>query len=108
MSNYGNDAILHVPLSFDFDIDVDDDGISYLVGNVFLAESEECEEWRVELDEVLDGLMDEYGDVDGYQHLYVCAHELARAAEVLREKAGHIEDSVLAVNDLFDLSDDGS
>lgn len=108
MSNLGNDAVLHVPVSFEIDIDVDNDGVSYLVGNVYLAESEDCEEWKVELDEVIENLCDYYGDVEGYQHLYVVAHELARAAEILREKAGTIEDSVIAVNDLFDLSDDGS
>ena len=108
MSNFGNDAVLQVPVSFEFDIDVDNDGVSYLVGNVFLSDADDSEEWRIELDEVIEGLCDEYGDVDGYQHLYVVAHELSRASETLREKAGLIEDSVFAVNDLFDLHDDGS
>ena len=45
-------------------------------------------------------------DVEEYQHFYVVAHEFSRAAETLREKAGLIEDSVSAVSDLFDLTDD--
>ena len=108
MSINGNDAYLQVPVSFEFDIDVDNDGVSYLVGSVSLLDSDDSEEWRVELDEVIESLCIDYGDVDGYQHLYVVAHELSRASETLREKAGLIEDSVYAVNDLFDLHDDGS
>jgi len=34
------------------------------------------------------------------------AHELNRVAEVLREKAVTIEDSVSAVSDLFNIADD--
>ena len=58
------------------------------------------------LDDVIEALCEFYGDVDGYQHLYLVAHELSRAAEVLREKAGIIEDSTSAVSDLFNLTDD--
>jgi len=106
MSNLGNDAVLHVPLSFEFDIDLDDDGISYMVANVYLSGDDEPQDIRVEMDDIVDGLCDYYGDVESYQHLYIVAHELNRAAETLREKAGIIEDSVVAVNDLFDLADD--
>ena len=56
--------------------------------------------------DVTESLCEYYGDVDGYQYLYVVAHGLSRAAETLREKAGLIEDSVSAVSDLFDLTDD--
>ena len=71
---------MHVPIDLEHDVEVDDDGISYLISNVYLGER--------------------------YQHLYVVAHEFSCAAEALREKAGLIEDSVSAVSDLFCLTVD--
>ena len=106
MSNYGTDASLTVPISLEFDVDVDDDGISYFVGSLFVGDQEEGQDIRVETDAVVESLCDYYSDVDGYNHLYVVAHELSRIAEILRDRAGHVEDSVLATNDLFDLTDE--
>ena len=105
MSNYGTDA-LHVPIDLEHDVEVDDDGISYLISNVYVGESEDSQELRVPMEDVTESLCDYYGDVEGYQHLYVVAHEFSRVAEALREKAVLIEDSVSAVSDLFDLTDD--
>jgi hypothetical protein len=90
MGNYGTDASLQVPVSLEFDVDLDDDGVSYFVDTEAVVES----------------LSDFYGDPEGYQHLYIVAHELSRVAEQLREKAGLIEDSITAVGDLFDLDYD--
>tara|TARA_B110000977_G_C10787895_1_gene381251 strand:- start:107 stop:427 length:321 start_codon:yes stop_codon:yes gene_type:complete len=106
MSNYGTGACLHVPFDLNNDVIVDDDGVSYFISNIYVSDDEEPQEFRTPLDEMVEGLCDFYGDVEGYQHLYVVAHELSRAAETLREKAGFIEDSVSAVSDLFDLGDD--
>jgi len=103
---YGTDASITVPISLEFDIDVDDDGVSYFVGSLFVGDDEDGQDIRVETDSVVEALCDYYSDVDGYQHLYVVAHELTRIAEVLRDRAGTVEDSVLAVNDLFDLKDE--
>jgi hypothetical protein len=47
-----------------------------------------------------------YGDIDGYQRLYTIAHEFSRMAEMLRTSAGRIENSVDAVEDLFNIIDD--
>ena len=105
MSNYGTDA-LHGPIDIEHDVEVEDCGISYLISNVYIGESEDSQELRVPMEDVTESLCEYYGDVEGYQHLYVVAHELSRAAETLREKAGLIEDSVSAVSDLFDLTDD--
>lgn len=102
MSNYGTDASLQVPIYLEHDVDMDDDGLSYLVTNVFVGEQDDAQEVRVPIDIIVEFLCDIYGDIDGYQHLYVVAHELSRAAEELREKAGFIEDSVTAMSDLFD------
>ena len=106
MSNFGNDASIRVPIYLDFDIDVDDHGVSYFVGSLFVANDDEAQEVRVEVEQIIESLCDFYGAIEGYQHLYVVAHELTRMAEMLRERAGTIEDSVVAVNDLFDLSDE--
>ena len=105
MSNYGTDA-LHVPIDLEHDVEVDDDGISYLISNVYVGGEEDSQELGVPIDEFIEALCEYYGDVEGYQHLYVVAHGLSRAAETLREKAGLIEDSVSAVSYLFDLTDD--
>ena len=106
MSNFGTDASILVPIYLDFDIDVDDHGVSYFVGSLFVADEDEAQEVRVEVEQIIESLCDFYGDIEGYQHLYVVAHELTRMAEMLRERAGMIEDSVVAVNDLFDLIDE--
>ena len=106
MSDYGTDASLQVSIYLEHDVDMDDDGLSYLVTNVFVGEQDDAQEVRVPIDIIVESLCDIYGDIDGYQHLYVVAHELSRAAEELREKAGFIEDSVTAMSDLFDGDDD--
>ena len=106
MSNFGTDASIQVPVSLEFDIDVDDHGVSYFVGSLFVADDDEAQEIRVEVEQIVESLCDFYGDVSGFQHLYVVAHELDRMSEMLREKAGLIEDSVVASNDLFDLHDE--
>jgi hypothetical protein len=106
MGNYGTDASLQVPVSLEFDVDLDDDGVSYFVANVYIADTDDSQEIRVETEEVVESLSDFYGDPEGYQHLYIVAHELSRVAEQLREKAGLIEDSITAVGDLFDLDYD--
>ena len=106
MSNFGTDASILVPIYLDFDIDVDDHGVSYFVGSLFVADDDEAQEVRVEVEQIIESLCDFYGDIEGYQHLYVVAHELTCMAEMLRERAGMIEDSVVAVNDLFDLTDE--
>ena len=104
MSNYGTDA-LHVPIDLEHDVEVDDDGISYVISNVYVGGEEDSQELRVPMRDVTESLRDYYGDVEGYQHLYVVAHEFSRAAEALREKVALIEDSVSAVSDLFNLID---
>ena len=105
MSNYGTDA-LHVPIDLKHDVEVDDDGISYLISYIYVSGEEDSQELRVLMDDVTESLCEFYGDVEEYQYFYVVAHEFSRAAETLREKAGLIEDSVSAVSDLFDLTYD--
>ena len=75
MSMYGTDASLTVPISLEFDVEVDDDGISYFVGSLFVGDDDEGQDIRVESDNVVESLCDYYSDVDGYNHLYVVAHE---------------------------------
>jgi len=106
MSKIEPDCMLQVPIFLDNDFEVDDDGISYVISSVFIGDEEEPTEVHVRLDDVVESIIDFYGDIEGYRHLYVVSHELSRAAEILREKAGLIEDSISAVNDLFNLSDE--
>jgi hypothetical protein len=106
MSNIESDTMLQVPIYLENDFEVDDDGVSFIITSLFVGDGEVAHEIRIQLDDVVEALCEFYGDVDGYQHLYLVAHELSRAAEVLREKAGIIEDSTSAVSDLFNLTDD--
>ena len=57
----------------------------------------------METDQVIQSLSDFYGDINGYQHLYIVADELTRMVAVLREKVGMVKDSITATSDLFDL-----
>ena len=50
MSNFGTDASLHVPIYLEHDVDVDDDGISYLVTTVFVGDADDAQEVRVPID----------------------------------------------------------
>ena len=106
MSTIGPGSTVQAKIYLQHDFEVDPDGISHLLSSVFISDEDEPEEIRVLLDDVIDGICEDYGDVNGYQHLYMVAHELSRSAEVLREKAGLIDNSVCAVNDLFNLSDE--
>ena len=105
-SENGIEDSLQVPVFFTNDFDVDENGVSYLFTLVYVGDEGEPTEIRLPLDDVTDSICDQYGDVEGYKYLYLIAQELNRVAEVLREKAVTIEDSVSAVSDLFNIADD--
>jgi len=97
-------AELNVPIYCTNEFDVDEDGNSYIVNVIYVGDDEdEPTEIRVELEDVIEEMIAEYGDTDGYQFLYMVAHELTRQANALRSKANYIEDSTNAVGRLFDL-----
>lgn len=97
-------AELNVPIYCTNEFDVDEDGNSYIVNVIYVGDDEdEPTEIRVELEDVIEEMIAEYGDTEGYQFLYMVAHELSRQANALRSKANYIEDSTNAVGRLFDL-----
>lgn len=97
-------AELNVPIYCTNEFDVDEDGNSYIVNVIYVGDDEDDPtEIRVELEDVIEEMIAEYGDTDGYQFLYMIAHELSRQANALRSKANYIEDSTNAVGRLFDL-----
>jgi hypothetical protein len=102
MKDHGTDAVLAVPLFVDNDFDIDENGVCHLVTMMFVGDDEAPTEVAVELEGVIDAVIEEYGEVDGYQTLYCLAHEFSRMAELMRERASLIEDSHAAVTDLFD------
>lgn len=106
MSEFGSDITLEIPIHVDHDFDVDADGISYIVTFLYKDDDEDAIEIRVSLEGVTDDLCEYYGDIDGYQRLYIIAHEFSRIAEKMRSTAGRIEDSADAVDDLFNISDE--
>lgn len=96
-------AELSVPLYCTNEFEVDRNGDSHIVNIIYVGEEDDPVEIRVGLTDVIDEMLSEYADADGYQHLYMVAHELSRHAEELREKASYIEDSANAVGRLFDV-----
>tara|TARA_R100000951_G_scaffold108033_1_gene103931 strand:- start:1161 stop:1475 length:315 start_codon:yes stop_codon:yes gene_type:complete len=104
MSDYNTDLTLKVETTVDIDIEVSDHGICYLVALIYVGNEEEPHEARVELSGIVESIKDDYVDVGDYTELYIIAHELTRQGEKLREVARNMEDSVSAVEDLFDLN----
>jgi hypothetical protein len=104
MSEYSADLTIEVSANVDIDIEVDDHGICYLVALIYMGDEEEPNEARIELSGVTDAAKDFLVDSGDYTQLYVVAHELVRQGEKLREIARHMEDSVAAVEDLFDVN----
>jgi len=104
MSEYSADLALEVNANVDIDIEVDDHGICYLVALIYVGDEEEPNEARIELSGVTDAVRDFLVDSGDYTQLYVVAHELVRQGEKLRGVARSMEDSVAAVEDLFDVN----
>lgn len=110
MSDYITEFILNTPpqqlkMAADFDIEVDDYGVCYLVALIFTGDDDEpLHEARVKFDGVVDSVKEFLVDSNNYTQLYTIAHELARQADRLREVAGNMEDSISAVEDLFDIN----
>lgn len=96
-------AELTVSLYCTNEFEVDRNGDSHIVNIIYVGEEDDPVEVRVSLEEIIDDMISEYANPDGYQHLYMVAHELSRYAEELREKASYIEDSANAVGRLFDV-----
>ena len=106
MSEYGSDIVLETSVHVDHDFEIDDHGVSNIVTFLYANDDEEANESRVSLEGVISGVIDFYGDLDGYQKLYSIAHEFSRLAEQMRGVAGRIENSTDAVDDLFKISDE--
>lgn len=94
---------LTLPLYCTNEFDVDRNGDSYIVSIIYVGEEDEPAEVRVELSEIIDEMIEEYANPEGYTYLYMVAHELSRYAEELREKASYVEDSASAVGRFFDI-----
>ena len=106
MSGYGSDTSITFPIHVDHDFVVDADGVSSIVTFLYAGEEDEATEVKVDLEGVVEDLCEFYGNIDGYQRLYTIAHEFSRMAEMLRASAGRIENSVDAVDDLFNIVDE--
>ena len=104
MSEYGTEMTLKVDTSLDIDIEVDDDGICYVVVLQQVGDNDIPCEARVELSAVTEEIKNSLVDSGDYTQLYIIAHELTRQGERLREVARNMEDSVIAVSNHFDLT----
>lgn len=96
-------AELTTPIQLTNEFDVDRNGNSYIVTVIYAGDDEDPSEVRVPLDDIINAMTDDYSDPEGYQHMYLVAHELSRCSEELRERASYVEDSANAVGRLFDL-----
>ena len=90
-------------LHLETDFRVDDHGVCYVITNVYADDDTDAVITSEPLSEILERLLEEYADVQGYQHLYCIAHEFSRFSEILREKAAKVEDSDEVVADLFNI-----
>ena len=72
MSTIGPGSTVQAKTYLQHDFEVDPDGISYLLSSVFISDEDEPEEIRVLLDDVIDVICEDYGDVNGYQPLHGC------------------------------------
>lgn len=100
------DLELIVPVTVDADIEVDPHGVCNVISTIFVGNDDEGHEAKVPLEHVIDALIEEYRDTYAFNQLYIIAHELGRQAERLRAVGGVIEDSTIAVSDLFNVSDE--
>jgi hypothetical protein len=71
-------AELNVSLYCTNEFEVDRNGNSHIVNIIYVGEEDDPVEVRVNLSEVIDEMIAEYSDAEGYQHLYMVAHELSR------------------------------
>lgn len=99
------DIDLVVRAFVDNDIEVDDNGRCFIVNLVYTNDDDDPYEAKVDFDGVIEGLIEYYNDLQGYQSLYTIAHELSRQAERLRECASRFENSDSVVHDLFGIDD---
>jgi len=106
MTDTYEDLELMVPITVDADIEVDPHGVCNVIATIFVSDDDEGYEAKVPLEHVIDALIEEYRDTYAFNQLYIVAHELSRQAERLRAVGGTIEDSTIAVSDLFNVPDD--
>jgi len=93
-----------VTLEIDNEFEVDDDGVAYVITLAFHNEDNEpILEARISWEEIIEAFLEENGDVEGYQQIYLLAHELDRYVEMLRNRAALIEDSFGVVEDMFNI-----
>ena len=106
MTDSGMELDLSIPVFVDNDLEVDDHGICSIVSLLYVGDSDDCHESRVELGSVIENIIEFYRDTVDYNQLYLIAHEMTRFAEELRNSAGYMEDSDVSMTDLFNLPDE--
>ncbi len=104
MEQNGVDTTIPLQLYVENDIEIQDDGTCSLQTLMFIGEDDDPIETNIPFEAVVETVIEthrEFG-VNMYQPLYSIAHELARAAENMRNAASLMEDSLSAAEDLFD------
>jgi len=95
MSSPSDTATLEMSLLVENDLEVDNDGRFHVVSHIFLDDSDDSTEIRVEFDHIIDSIID-FASIEkgaaGYGQLYLIAHELDRHSNNLRDVAGLMED----------------
>lgn len=90
---------LNMSLLVENDLEVDNDGKFHVVSHIYLDDSDDSTEIRVDFDHIIDNIIDftsmEKG-ASGYGQLYLIAHELDRHASNLRDVAGLMEDKFIS------------
>lgn len=104
MDQNGVEVSVPVPMYLEHDIEVDENGACSLISLLFVGDDEDPVEIRSGLEAVVEDVIEMHQDigVEMYKSLYSIAHEFSRMSEMMRNAAGLMEDSVAAVEDLFE------
>ena len=108
MSLLSETTTLELPITVENDLEVDNEGMFYVVTFLFPDESDDSVETRIPFEHIIDNLIDFYREDHtpaGYGQLYMIANELHRHADNLRSVAEHLEGKHLN-EDLFDDNED--
>lgn len=104
MDQNGIEVSVPVAMYLEHDVEVDENGSCCLISLLFVGDEEDPIEIRTSFEAVIEDVIEMHQDigVETYQSLYSIAHEFSRMAELMRNEAALMEDSLEAVEDMYD------
>lgn len=107
MESHGTEIDHILKLYVENDLEISENGNFTVNTLLFIADEEDPIEAKNSFESIIGEVISltQHDGVNNYTELYNMAHELSRNAERLRAAATTMEDSVLAMSDLFDNED---